>query len=406
MNARGTSGVIAFRARAGIDSIDQYSRHLVSALAGTGIQTRYVNTGLADLPGDQDTVWVLLQYNPFSYGRAGFAPSLVHDVMRLRRRARVPLAVMVHEAWIDIHDAKSAAIGLWQRVQLRAVLRLADRVMTSTEALAREIGNGAVHIPVPANITPIPAPAGWARDHLGLEGNLVVSLFGRANPSRALRYAEAAIAALADLRGPGRLTVLNLGADAPALDLPPGVAVSRPGLLPAKELSLLLSASDIVLLPFVDGVSTRRSTLMAALAHGKPVVGLSGPNTDSILMDAVGCLTLTPVGDLDAFSNATVELSRDPQRMQAMGDEARRVYESQFDWPVTAMRVGSTMQSLVSKSSRSRTPTTSADIGAAPGLGVGPGATRAPSGAAVERSCSWCATWVARAEWNGTPRSS
>jgi glycosyltransferase involved in cell wall biosynthesis len=358
MNGTRISGVIAFRARAGIDSIDQYSRHLVGALEATGVETRYLTTGLSVLPSDSDIAWVLLEYNPFSYGRAGFAPGLVRDVIRLRRRARVPLAVMVHEAWVDIHGAKSAAIGLWQRAQLRGLLRFADRVMTSTEALAREIGDGAVHVPVPANITPVPATPASARDRLGLDGKLAVSLFGRANPSRALRYAEAAIAALADARGPGRLAVLNLGADAPALDVPAGIEVSRPGPLPAEELSLWLSASDIVLLPFVDGVSTRRSTLMAALAHGRPVVGLRGRNTDSILVDASASLALTPVGDLGAFSRATVALSRDPQRMRAMGDEARRMYQSQFDWSVTAQRVASVLRSLAPERSQSPASTT------------------------------------------------
>ena len=346
MHATTTSGVIAFRARRGIDSIDQYSQRLAGAFAAAGIDARYARSGLTALTIDTGTRWVLLEYNPFSYGRAGIAPALVRDAIRLRQRTRVPLAVMVHEAWIDIHDPKSAAVGLWQRAQLRALLRLADAVMTSTEALAREIGNGAVHIPVPANITAIAATPAHARERLDLHGKLAVALFGRGHPSRALSYAEAAIAALARERGTDRVAVLNLGAGAPQLALPRGVRVSSPGPLPADELSLRLTASDIVLLPFVDGVSTRRSTLMAALAHGLPVVGLRGRNTDSILAQARGCLALTPIGDVEAFSRAAVALSRDPDRMRAMGDQARSLYQSEFDWPVTAQRVAAVLQSL------------------------------------------------------------
>lgn len=44
------------------------------------------------------------------------------------------------------------------------------------------------------------------------------------------------------------------------------------GRLPAADVSALLRLSAMVLLPFEDGVSDRRGSLMAALAHGKAVV--------------------------------------------------------------------------------------------------------------------------------------
>src|SRR5262249_55959875 len=206
--------------------------------------------------------WMLLQYNPFSYGRWGVAPGLLRDVAAVRRRTHIPLAVMVHEAWIDIEDWRSALIGAYQRVQLRSLLRMADVGVTSSEALAEEIGGGALHVPVGSNITPIATTTGAARAALGLDSRLVVTLFGRGHPSRELGHAAAAIAAVAAARGTERLTILNLGADAPALDVPRGVDVRTPGRLAADELSLRLWASDLVLLPFTDGLTTRRTTLM------------------------------------------------------------------------------------------------------------------------------------------------
>ena len=347
MPASPGSGIVVYRARAGIDAIDEYSRRLVAAMSAFGTEAQYVPDGPASaLAAAGQPPWVLLQYNPFVYGRAGFAPALLLDVDRLRRRSRAPLALMVHEAWVDINEPKWRLIGLWQRAQLRALLRFADAVMTSTEALAQAIGRGAVHVPIAANIVPVATSHEAATARLGLNGKLTVALFGRGNPSRALDHAEAAIDALAEAHGADRLAILNLGADAPAVRVPPGVEVISPGRLPAAELSVRLWASNIVLLPFQDGVSTRRSTLMAAFAHGRPVLGLHGRNTDAVLARARDALALTPAGDRSAFSRAAVELTSDPQRMGSIGDAGRRLYETQFDWPHVARRVAAVVDAI------------------------------------------------------------
>lgn len=341
------SGLIVYRSRVGIDAIDQYSRHLVDALADSGVHARFVSHGVAAaLSAGVEPSWLLLQYNPFVYGRAGFAPRLLLDVQRLRRRTRAPLAVMVHEAWVDMADAKSILIGTWQRAQLRALLLMADHVMTSTEALSREIGCGAVHVPIAANIEPVETSHKAARAHLGLDDKLAVALFGRRHPARALDYAESAIAAMTETLGSGRLVVMNLGADAPAVSVPSGVEVHHPGELSPGELSLRLWASDLMLLPFTDGVSTRRGTLMAALAHGRAVLGLHGRNTDATLAGARDALALTSVGDPSAFSRAAVDLALAPERRQAMGEAGRRLYESRFAWPVVAGTIAAQLERL------------------------------------------------------------
>ncbi len=345
-------GVVVHRRRSGIDAIDEYSRHLVDAIAATGIQTCYAPDGLSSLlTSDAKHSWILLQYNPNSYGRSGFAPGLVRDIVRIQSASRVPLVMMIHEAWLDMTDTRSRLIGTWQRAQLQALLRLTDAVMTSTEVLARRVGGPAVHVPVAANIAPLPTSSGAARERLGLDSRLTVALFGRDHPSRALDYAEAAIAALADTRGADRMIVLNLGADAPRVRVPPGVAVLEPGQLPTEALSLHLWASDLVLLPFADGVSTRRGTMMAALAHGRPVLGLRGYNTDSVLTNTSDALVLTPAGDPASFSRAAVELAGDPARLRAVGEAGRLLYESRFAWPVLAQHVVSVLETVCTSGS-------------------------------------------------------
>jgi glycosyltransferase involved in cell wall biosynthesis len=351
---RTSFGVILFqRSRSGVDAIDQYCNHLTAALIEKGVAARYVADGPEAVPVTANSPdWILLQYNPFSFGRAGIAPRFLNAIRRLRRRGRVPLAVMVHEAWIDIEDPKSAAIGLWQRGQLRLLLESADAVMASTERLAHVLGGGALHTPIASTIVPIDISRLDARASLALPDRLTVALIGRDHPDRTLDYAECAIEAIARARGAAALTVLNLGAEPPPIRLPDGVEVRTPGTLGPEQLSRHLHASDLALLPLKRGLSTKRTTMMTALAHGVAVLGLRGFETESFLVESTDALMLTPIGDRRAYADAASELAGDPNRLAELGSAGRRLYESRFDWPVLADKVASVLDLLSAKRSR------------------------------------------------------
>jgi glycosyltransferase involved in cell wall biosynthesis len=350
-------GLVTYRHDRPASAIDEYSRHLVRALRDAGIPAGYEDGGLdAVLRRAARPRWVLLQYNPLSYARWGFAPALVRDAISLRRRwPRTPLVVTVHEPWVAIRGWRSALMSAYQRVQLRSLLRVSDGVIVVRETLARELGYACAHVPVGSNITPIAVSGTAARVRLGIEGKLVVALFGTAHESRALDHAEAAIAQLAARRRADRLCVLALGRDSPTPTHPSGVEVRTPGSLASAELSLHLRASDILLLPFTDGLSTRRTTLMAGLAHGLPVLGLRGVNTDRVLVRDAGAMVMTPCGDLGAYARAAVQLMDDPARLRAVGDAGRRLYERSFDWPVVARMTVAALRG--SDRRRTRAPT-------------------------------------------------
>jgi len=337
----GQAGVVVYRDAIGASAIDEYSRHLVDALRTAGARADYVNRGLRSvLARDAPPSWVLLQYNPFSYGRWGFAPGLVRDALSLRRRwPHTPLVMTVHEAWVPIDDWRSALMGAYQRAQLRSLLCIADQVIVARETLAHELGGVCAHIPVASNIEPIEVTASAARARLAIGDEIVVALFGTGHPDRALDHAEAAIAALATARGGAGLCVLNLGRDSPVPTVPPGSQIRSPGAISNEELSLHLRASDILLLPFTDGLSLRRTTLMAGLAHALPVLGLQGFNTDRVLVHHPDAIKLTPFGDVEGYATAAVQLARDPALLRATGDAAQRLYAEHFDWPLVAQRV-------------------------------------------------------------------
>lgn len=334
------AGLVVYRYGGGTDAIAEYSHHLVDALCGLGVPASYTSEGLQPAKDARaKPAWVLLQYNPLSYGRWGFAPRLIDRAIAIRRQTGVPFVVLVHEPWVDVLDWRSALMSGYHRAQLWSLLAVADRVIATTERIANLLGKHAVHLAVGANVMPTAATAAEARMRLGLGDALVVSLFGRGHPTRALDYAEEALVRLYALQEGLDLVVLNLGDLAPLFPVPHGIEVRNTGRLERDDLSLALRATDLLLLPLSDGVSTRRTTLMAGLAHGIPIVGLDGRNTDRILREHPEALVLTPMGDHGAFADAVAELSLNRPRRRALGEAGRRLYLDEFDWPVLAERV-------------------------------------------------------------------
>lgn len=298
-------------------------------------------TMLAELRA-QDAI--VLQYNPFMYGRWGFAPWLPQMFRRLRRSSRRPtIAIMVHEPYVPMINWRWVIVGCWQRLQLLALQRSADVLLVSierwTELFRRRSTVPCLHLAVASALPDRRPDRVSERRRRGLRPHdLVVAAFGTNNPARSAAYIVEAVNALTDWGR--RVVLLNLGAN--PLDLPglkDEIAVERPGKLPRESLARRLSIADIFLAPYIDGISTRRTTLMAALQHGLAIVGTAGPSTDSIFHIESDAIHLVPVGHIDRFVQAAIRLATHDDERKALGNHARRLYERRFDWPLLADRL-------------------------------------------------------------------
>lgn len=298
--------------------------------------------------GDADAI--LVQYNPFSYGHWGFAPSLIAALWRLRvRRTRPRIALIVHEPYVPMTTWRLVLMGLWQRAQLRLIAAAADHVFCSTERFARELAarrysRHVSHLPVASNLPDMRRFRTAERERLGVtDGGLVIAMLGTGHPSRLPGHLEQAVSAVTGRRN--SVTVLNLGDGAPALrGLPAGVRVHEPGRQPAEALARGLASADLFLAPFLDGVSTRRGSVMAALQHAIPVVGTDGFITDSLLRRHDDALCLVPVDRADGFAEAAAGLALDSNRRQAIGAAGRAFYEQCLDWPIIARSLVETLE--------------------------------------------------------------
>lgn len=346
-----------------LDGIGDYTAHLAAELARTTDVT--ILTGAvapAPIPGVRvETVfdpkdprsvwnlvsrvaedrpdWVLLQYNPFSYGRRGLNLHLPR-VMHAIRRSQVGMkfAFMVHEPFVPVLDVKHAVMTTWQRWQLWRLGRSADILFFSIEPwmhkFQRWFPDRPVRcLPVGSNIPLVPTDRAAARAALGIGPDTVVlGFFGTAHNSRLLPWIRGAALAVA---AQGReVLVLYVGPDQDVMgrvlaDLP----FLAEGALPEEDVSRRFAAMDIHLSPFVDGISTRRGSFLTGLQHGLPTVGTYGYNTEAALKAQNGqAFLLTDAHSPQDFYAQVQSLAADPARRARLGEESQSLFADRFAW--------------------------------------------------------------------------
>jgi len=200
-------------------------------------------------------------------------------------------------------------------------------------------------IPIGSNL---PQP----QDPLGARGRLdipteraLVVFFGFRQPEKGLDTLVAALALLPEPR-PALVVLGGERPDAPgaagegAADpvVPRGVPVRDLGYRPAQEVSDLLAAADLVVLPFRHGASLRNGTLVAALACGAAVVTTAPADPGMLrpLRDGQH-LQLVPPGDASALAGALAALLADGDRRARLRAGARAV-SAYFAWERIAAR--------------------------------------------------------------------
>jgi glycosyltransferase involved in cell wall biosynthesis len=101
------------------------------------------------------------------------------------------------------------------------------------------------------------------------------------------------------------------------------------GALPSEEIAAHLGACDLLVQPYPDGVSSRRTSLMAGLALGLPIVTSEGRHSESLWRTS-GAVAVAAGGTVDGMMEAAENLLADPERRMQLGARARMVYQENF----------------------------------------------------------------------------
>jgi glycosyltransferase involved in cell wall biosynthesis len=112
----------------------------------------------------------------------------------------------------------------------------------------------------------------------------------------------------------------------------------------SEEVSANLLAADVVVMPYRDGVSFRRTTFIAALRHGCAVV-TTLPAIALPELRAGENVLLAPVGDIGAIADAVCRVEQDATLAARLRTGAQALGRT-FDWPEIARRTRQVYQEL------------------------------------------------------------
>jgi glycosyltransferase involved in cell wall biosynthesis len=264
---------------------------------------------------------LLVQWVPHGYG---YRSMNLPFCLWLLKRAKLKhdcVEIMVHEPFLAFGEGsrKQDLVAAVHRVMAVVLLKAASRVWVSIPDWIERLGpfvfgvtKSFFWLPVPSNIPLIDDPDGitMARKQYAFEDAHLVGHFGAYD-----RYLVRLMLQLLPLllSGHDKISVMLLGKGsmelrARLIEQHPHLSdyVAATGTLTGPEISRHISACDVMLQPYQDGVSSRRSSTMTALSHGVPAVTTQGKATEHIWAES-GAVSLVASGDTEAMIKATMQ---------------------------------------------------------------------------------------------------
>jgi len=292
----------------------------------------------------QPATRILVQYVPNAFGFRGANLAWCHALKRRADRDGADVRVMFHEPYFYFgwNRPQRNALALVQRAMAAILLRTASRVYLSTDAWRAYLRPYAsastppfVTLPIPSAIprcdrsTDVQA----VRDGIGGGRGAVIGHFGTYGAHVAPMIRRALTSLLEDDVAL-RAICVGVGSERFVRDLERGhrsiagrvLATSR---LSPSDVAVHLSACDLLLQPYPDGVTTRRTSVMAGLANGRPVLTTSGALTEPIWA-GTSAVALAAADRANAFRLAARELVADADRRAALAARGDAVYRSHF----------------------------------------------------------------------------
>jgi glycosyltransferase involved in cell wall biosynthesis len=255
-------------------------------------------------------------------------------------RDRVEL--MVQECFLDFtrRSWRQSAAALVHRVMTIILLNAADYAwvaLSTYEARLRPYTLGRRvpfrWLPVPSNVAVIESPEAVSRirQRLAPHGILIghFGTFGR----NITELVETIVPVLLHELD-SSLVLLGSGSEAfrdRLRQLNPDLAerIHATGYLDDASLSCYLSACDLMIQPYPDGLTARRGSALAPLAHGCPIITNSTDRTEP-LWSETGSVVLSSLSG-GAFLEAARRLREDSRERSRVSAAARQTYRTYFE---------------------------------------------------------------------------
>jgi glycosyltransferase involved in cell wall biosynthesis len=287
---------------------------------------------------------LLVQWVPHAYGQRSMNVGFCRWVRRRGRRGDV-VELMAHEVSLGFREGswRQDVAATVHRFMVSLLLSVSRRVWVSIPAWVDRMRPYAFGRPIEFCWLPVPSTIPVANDPEAVRDARVgyaaaqetlVGHFGTygVDSRRAVEPLIASV--LRDSRATA-IVLLGRGSDAfqrEFVERRPEFTgrVRAAGTLSPDALSLTMQACDVLVQPYVDGASSRRTTLMAALAHGVPVVTTEGRLSEPVWR-ASNAVRLVAPGDPEAAAREVVALCRDAAERRRLAAAGRALYAERFD---------------------------------------------------------------------------
>ena len=272
---------------------------------------------------------------------------------------------------VTFHDLRAPYLfpkaGFLRRAAVQFMARRAHGAIATNSAdfsaLTANLARPVAQIPIGSNVavyTPNHVEIAEVREQMGLRpDDCLLGYFGFLNASKG---ADTLLETLARLDE--RFHLVFIGGQTGASD-PTNAAflaqvrahagplgldarVHWTGFLADVRVSAHLHAADLLVMPYRDGVSLRRGTLMAALAHGRPLITTT-PVTPTPELVHGRNLWLVPVDDAAALADAVQTLAADAEGRARLGAGAAQL-AGYFSWDKIAAQTAAFFQTLLPSS--------------------------------------------------------
>ena len=283
---------------------------------------------------------VLVQYVPHAYGFKAMNLPFCWWLYSIRQ---ANLTIMFHEVAFPIsrtQPLRHNVLGAVTQLMARLACRSAKRIMVASakwQPLLRRLGATApiLWVPIPSNVPVVAnelATATW-RGRYCVAGGLLMGHFANYSNYSVERLSQVLPALLHQHQ---ELSMLLLGANSEKLrqrllhtNRQLACRLIATGPLAPDDLSAALAACDLMVQPYPDGVSTRRSSTSALLAHGRPIVTTKGIGTEDFWNNG-GAAALAPAENPGRLQEELVTMLSSDELRRDYSHKALALYEQRF----------------------------------------------------------------------------
>jgi glycosyltransferase involved in cell wall biosynthesis len=288
------------------------------------------------------TARVLVEYVPHAFRMKAMNVPLC--LMLLRRR-RSDITVMFHEVAYPISRNQSIrhnALGAVNHAMAAMLTRAASRIFVAaqgwTEMLLRYTPKGRKigWLPVPSTIPVVRDRAATlaVRMRFAMPESRLLGHFGTYGPWVTSRL-KPALESILSTHRTARILLIGRNGERFRDDFVRehqalASRVFATGALAESDVSINIGACDVMIQPYPDGITSRNTSALAGLAHGKATATTTGRYSEDIWQRS-GAVFLAPDQDAEALARGTIGLLNDRDRAKAMGCAAVRLYREVFD---------------------------------------------------------------------------